>query len=94
MSELIATDQINSQIGAELPPESKFYFNGFYLVMSPMDCSIVLLHNNRPIGMLNTTHVIAKTLSYALDGLIKDFEDKTKQHIMKLDEISELLKSG
>ena len=95
MSEPINPDQmnLNRQISAELPLESKFYFNGFTVSISPMDCSIVLMHNNRPIALLNTTHVIARAMSSGLEGLIKDFEDKTGQHVMKIDELKQLLEN-
>lgn len=98
MSEPINPNQISrqisvDQISAELPLESKFYFNGFTVGISPMDCSIVLMRNNQPIALLNTTHVIARAMSSGLEGLIKDFEDKTGQHVMKLDELKQLLEN-
>jgi hypothetical protein len=75
----------------ELPPEKKIYFNGFAIALSPMDCTIALLLNNQPIALLNASHTTVKTLISQLDGLINDFEGKTKQPILKLDEIQVLV---
>ncbi len=83
---------VQLQVGAELPPEKRYYFNGFTVAMSPMDCAIVLLHQDRPIAFLNTSHMVAKTLVAALDTLIKDFEEKSGQQILKLDELPATLR--
>ncbi len=79
------------QGAAELPPDKKFYFNGFTVAISPIDCAIVLNYNNQPVAFLITSYTIAKTLSAHLDGIIKGFEDKTGQRILKLDEIQAIL---
>ena len=79
------------QVALELPPESKFYVNGFTIAMTPTDVVIVLLQNNKPIALLNTPPIIAKALTASLDGLVKDYETKTGQRVLTLDEINSAL---
>ncbi len=76
---------------SEIPPEKRFYFNGFSVTVSAADCSIVLLNNDQPVGLLNTTHVVAKTFIEHLGRLIENFENKSGQTIYKLDELMEKL---
>jgi len=91
MSEQININLMQLQAASELPPDKKFYFNGFTVAISPIDCAIVLQYNNQPIALLSTSHTIAKTLVVQLNGLISDFEQKTGRGILKLDEIQALL---
>src|SRR4030067_760756 len=79
---------------SELPLEKKLYFNGFTVALSPIDCSIVLQHNDQTIALISTSHSIAKTLVSQLDSLLSDFEHKTGNVILKLDEINDLLSKG
>jgi len=69
------------QRAMELPPEKKFYFNGFSIAISPMDVAIVLLHNNQPIAFLNGSHIAAKSLATAMLGLFNGFEKETGQTV-------------
>ncbi|OGO36237.1 MAG: hypothetical protein A2W35_10240 [Chloroflexi bacterium RBG_16_57_11] len=73
--------------GLELPPENRYYFNGYTISISPPDFVIVLKYNDQPIAYLNTSHTIAKTLAKVMTNIITGFENKTKQHIFTLDEI-------
>ena len=91
MSEPVNSNLMQLQAASELPLDKKFYFNGFTVAMSPIDCAIVLQYNNQPIALLSTSHTIAKALVAQLNGLISDFEQKTGRDILKLDEIQALL---
>jgi len=91
MSEPDNINLMQLQAASELPADKKFYFNGFTVAISPMDCAIVLQYNNQPIALLSTSHTIAKTLVTQLNGLISDFEQKTGQGILRLDEVQALL---
>ena len=91
MSEPVNLNLMQLQAASELPPDKKLYFNGFTVAMSPIDCAIVLQYNNQPIALLSTSHTIAKTLVAQLSGLIGDFEQKTGQGILRLDELLALL---
>jgi hypothetical protein len=75
----------------EIPPEKRFYFNGFSVTVTAADCLIILLHNDQPVGLLNTTHVVAKTFVEHFGRLIENFENKSGQTIYKLDELMEKL---
>ena len=94
MPEQESIDQMQLQAASELPLDKRFYFNGFTIAISPIDCAIVLQYNNQPIALLSTSHTIVKTLVAQLNGLISDFEQKTGQGILKLDEIQDLLSKG
>ncbi len=91
MSDTTDINQLQLQAAAELPPDKKFYFNGFTIAVSPMDCAIVLLHNNQPIAFLSTSHTVAKSLAVGIDGLVRGFEEKTGLRIPTLDEARALL---
>ena len=91
MSEATPPFQSVLLAGFELPPEKKIYFNGFAVALSPMDCTIVLQWHNQPIALLSASHTTVKTLISQLGGLIDDFEGKTKQPILMLDEIQALM---
>lgn len=91
MSEQANINLMQLQAASELPPDKKFYFNGFTVAISPIDCTIVLQYNNQPVALLSTSHTIAKTLVVQLSGLISDFEQKTGRAILKLDEMQALL---
>jgi hypothetical protein len=85
-----SNDPLQSQLqaGFELPAEKKMYFNGFTLAVTPSDVVIVLQQNNQPVALLNTSYVIAKTLVIKLGDLLKNFEEKTEQPILTLDQIN------
>ena len=87
MAELQDVFQAQLQAGLDLPPERKIYFNGYTIATSLTDIVLVLLLNNQPIATLNTSLTIAKTLSKALDALIKDHETRTGQKVQSLDEV-------
>lgn len=76
------------QIGLDLPPEQKLYFNGYTISISPHDFLIILQRNNEPVFTLNTSHTIAKTLGVTIQAMINDFERKTDQTILTLNEVS------
>ena len=80
--------QAQLQAGLGLPPEKKIYFNGYTIAMTPTDVVLVLLSNNQAVITLNTPLTIAKTLSKVIDALIKDYETRTGQKVLTLDEIS------
>lgn len=86
-------NELQNQIQAalELPSESKFYANGFTIAMTPTDVVVVLLQNNKPIALLNTSPAIAKALTASLDALLKDYEAKTGQRVLTLEEINSAL---
>jgi len=79
--------QAQLQAGSDLPSDRKFYFNGYTIAMTPTDIEIVLQLNNKPVATLNTSLTIAKMLAIVIDGFVKDYESKTGQRILTLDEL-------
>ncbi len=86
--------QILMQKALELPPEKKFYSNGFSIGLSPADLVVVLLQNNQPTAVVHMSHTAAKSLIEKLQIVIRDFEAKTDQNILTIDEISSRLTSS
>jgi hypothetical protein len=77
------------QDGMEVSSDKFLYFNSFVVSVTPHDVLIVLQHNNQPISVLNTSHVIAKTLVKKLESLLETFEEASDSRIPTLDEIQE-----
>jgi hypothetical protein len=71
----------------ELPPEDRIYFNGYQIAIAPTDIVVVLMLNGKPIKMLNASHVTAKTLLVGLDSVLKEFEKRSGQPILTIDEV-------
>jgi hypothetical protein len=73
------------QEGLNLPPERKIYFNGFVVSTTITDVVIVLQNNNQPVILLNTSHMIGKTLVAKLQQTLRSFEKGSGTHIVTLD---------
>ncbi len=82
----VAQAQLRASV--ELPAEKKFYFNGYTVATSPADFAIVLLQNDQPIALLNTSHATAKSLMRQLEKAVTAFEDRLKQPIITPEEIA------
>jgi hypothetical protein len=92
MSEIPAESvQAFLQAGFELPADRKFYFNGILTATSPVDVIFVLLQNNQPVALLNTTREVAKTLAGNIQAQMDQFETQTDQHILTTDELNAAL---
>jgi hypothetical protein len=63
------------------------YANGFQIIMSNSDISILLIQNNVPVAVVNVSYTVAKTLSVKVAELIGKLEKRSKQSIMTTDEI-------
>jgi hypothetical protein len=74
-----------------LPEVPKMYANGFQIVMSNSDVSILLIQNNVPVAVVNVSYTIAKTLSEKVGELIGKLEARSKQPIMTTDDINKYL---
>lgn len=66
---------------------SKFYANGFVVMLGMGDVVIAFQQNGQPCSVLNLSYTVAKTLSIKLDEVIKNLENKTSQNIMTTDDI-------
>lgn len=67
------------------------YFNGFTATISPNDMVLVLKKNNKAVAVLNTTHVMAKTMVELMGKLVAEFEDRTETVIMTNNQLQEKL---
>jgi hypothetical protein len=77
------------QMGVMMGASPKLlYMNGFKVGYSATDVFIVLQRNGSDMGVLNISYTLAKTLSEALQTLIKELEQKTGQTIMTAQVIS------
>lgn len=72
----------------ELP---RIYFNGFSITISAGDVLIILKRNDRPIAILNTSHILAKTVATKMGNVVALFEQKTGSTIMTTDDVQESL---
>lgn len=73
---------------ADIP---RLYFNGFTVSVGAPDAIIVLTQNEKPVLILNASHIIAKTLAEKLGGVISGFEDKVEQRVLTTDLINEIV---
>jgi hypothetical protein len=65
----------------------QLYANGFSLGLSNADVFIILQKFGRPIGVVNLSYTLAKTLSVKLTGLVSDWEKNTKRDLATTDDI-------
>jgi hypothetical protein len=72
----------------ELP---HIYFNGFTITGGNSDILIVLQRNQKPIGTLNCSFTIAKTLVQKLNDIIRSFESTVGQEFLTTDIITSKL---
>jgi hypothetical protein len=76
----------------------QIYFNGFTASISASDVLIVLKRNEQSLAVLNTSHVIGKTIVELLGNLVAEFEERTETHIMTSNQmkekLEELIESG
>ena len=90
MAELTETNLVQQQFerAMELPNDRRLYCNGFTIAIAAPDIAIILLYNNQPIAIVNTSHVTAKSFGVTLAKLLTVFEEQTKQDILTIDEIN------
>ena len=85
-------DSPGERIRLALEPDvPKIYFNGFVNSFSAGDVMCVLEKNNQPVGVLNMSYTVAKTLSASLAELIGTLETVSEQPIMTTHEIGRVL---
>lgn len=77
-------DRIRRALESDVP---KIYFNGFVNGFGTGDVTCVLERNGLPVGILNMSYTVAKTLSTSLAQLISGLESASEQTIMTTHEI-------
>ena len=68
------------------------YFNGFSCGTGPGDVTVILIRNEKPVALLNTSFTLAKTLATKLGGVMEGFEDVTSNKIMTTDDVAKAMR--
>lgn len=63
------------------------YTNGFTIVVSDGDASILFQRNGEPEIIMSMSYTITKTLGQKLIAVIADLEESTGQKIMTVDDV-------
>jgi hypothetical protein len=72
----------------------QFYVNSFTITLGTGDVLIVMKRNGRPIGSMQVSYTVAKSLAEALSGLITSLEERTGNEIMTSKFIEKKLQEG
>ena len=70
-------------------PMARIYANGFGIVQSASDISVVMLHNNNPAAMVSMSFISAKSLLLDLGKALEGIEAALKQPIPTITEVAE-----
>jgi hypothetical protein len=73
-------------------PVPRVYANGLAVAHTAADLAIVFVLNGSPTTIVNLSLTTAKSLATELSKALAGYESATKQEIMTIDEIAELLK--
>lgn len=85
------TKRINQALESDVP---RIYFNGFVNGFSAGDIMCVLERNGQPVGIMNMSYTVAKTLSASLASLVGALEETSKQPIMTTHEVGKFLEGA
>ena len=86
--EITPEQQQQMAMAALQGPTLKLYANGFIIAQTASDVVAVLLCNGVTVGVINLSHVSAKTLSEELTKAVTDFEKASGQKIRTVAEIT------
>ena len=84
-------ERIKRALEADVP---SIYFNGFANALSAGDIICVLERNGQPVGIINISYTVAKTLSASLATLIARLEETSKQPIMTTHEVGKSMEAA
>lgn len=70
------------------------YFNGFSIAVNVGDMSITLTNNGRPVLVLNSSHITAKTFQLELERNIKEFEKLADVSVNTIDELRDKIEKN
>ena len=88
--DMVPGDRIDRALGSDVP---RIYFNGFVNGFSSGDIMCVLERNGQPVGIMNMSYTVAKTLSASLAQLVGTLEETSNQPIMTTHEVAKLLEN-
>lgn len=81
-------DRVSRALESDVP---RIYFNGFVNAFSAGDILCVLESNGHPVGIMNMSYTVAKTLSAGLGQLITKLEEASGRQIMTTHEVGAFL---
>lgn len=90
LKEKVPGDRIDRALESDVP---RIYFNGFVNGFSSGDILCVLERNGQPVGIMNMSYTVAKTLSASLAQLVGSLEETSNQPIMTTHEVARLLEN-
>ncbi len=76
------------------PEIPHLYANQIFVGMGNCDVSIVLAQNGRPVGTLNLSFNLAKTLNNLLSELVEKLEEKSGVRFLTTMELDRLLREA
>ena len=82
--------RVDAAVAADVPHLSA---NGLALMLTNGDIMLSLEQNNRPVGTLNLSFTVAKTLAVILGNAIADLESMSGRPIMTTHEIDQMMVS-
>jgi hypothetical protein len=68
-------------------PVSRIYANGFGLIQTASDLTVVMLHNNNPAAMVSMSFISAKSLLVDLEKAVSDIEAILKHPLPTIGEL-------
>ncbi|MCS3517067.1 hypothetical protein [Bradyrhizobium elkanii] len=82
--------RIETAFNSDVP---QLYCNAFTCGISTGDIVVALELNGKPIGTLNMSYTVAKTLGVSLCDLLKQFEVATNRTMLTTREVDEAMKA-
>lgn len=72
---------------------SVFYMNGFTVGLTTTEVGLIMLLNGQPFQVVNMPLSTAKSLVGSLEKSLEDYEAKTKQKVLSMEELKDILAS-
>ena len=72
------------------PDLVRLYANGFGLGMSNADAYVILHQFGQPVGIINMSYTLAKTLALRLGSLVAEWETRVGQPLATTDKLDEV----
>lgn len=86
----VISDRFDRALESDVP---RIYFNGFVNGFSSGDIVCLMERNGQPVGIMNMSYTVAKTLSASLAQLVGSLEEASNQPIMTTHEVAKLLEN-
>lgn len=84
----VEADRVGRALASDVP---RIYFNGFVITLSTGDVACILERHGQPVGIINMSYTLAKTLSTSLTQTITSLEEASHQPIMTTHEVGQYI---